>query len=133
MKFKDLYQVLPEHINIDYVEHKYISLVLFYNDLEFEIFNNAIEVRNTKERYDYLLTTFTNGIMFYDNNSQSKWWIISLGEINSKDDLFNLSVQQNIFDLDLDLIRYIENLMKLVRENLYYDNKFLKVKANGYE
>lgn len=127
IKFKELYKVLPEHLTLDYMEHKDLSLVLFYDSIDVEVYNNAIEVRNSKEHYEYLLTTFTNGIMFYNPPTPGGWWRINLGEITNKEDLFNFSIQKDIFDLDLDLIRHIENLMKLVRTNLYTPENNLKV------
>lgn len=126
LTFKEIYKVLPDDLTEDNMVEKHMSYFLRYDKLEFEVFNNAIEVRNREQKYEYHLTTFTNGIILYDNNNR-KWWHITLNDIKTKEDLFNLSIQQDIFDLDLDLIRYIENIMKLVRENLYNDNNNLKV------
>lgn len=125
LHFKDLYQVLPEHINENSMIQQRMSYLLRYDDFEFEVFNNAIEVTNFKHNYSYYITTFTNGLM-YDNRPDF-WWTIRFDEIQTKEDLFNFSIQHDIFDLDLELIRYIECLMKLVQNNLYNEKNNLKV------
>lgn len=126
--FKDLYQVLLEDLTEDNMIKNQMSYLLRYNTLDFEVFNNAIEVKNRVQKYEYLLTTFTNGIMFYDNISHS-WWSVKLDDIKTKEDIFNVSIEKGVFDLDLDLIRYIENIMLSVRKNLYNSNNNLKVES----
>ena len=118
IRFKDLYQVLPEHINVNNMIRTSMSYCLKYEQFEIEVYNNAAQVRSITNDYSYYITTFTNGMMHYKNYSEG-WWTIKFNEIQTKEDLFNLSLQKDIYDLDLEIIRYIENLIRVMIDNLY--------------
>ena len=117
-KFKSLYEVKLEDLTIDKFIEDGVSYYKVYRDFRFYIHNNVMEFsHDSLVQEDFIITTFTNGItqMLASDN----FWRVEFDDIKTKDDLFNFSLQKDPYDLDLDIIRHIENIIKVVRENFY--------------
>lgn len=125
IKFKSLYEVKLEDLILDNFIEDGISYYKQYSDFRLYVHNNVIEFsHNILVQADFIITTFTNGLI--KDTSVDNFWHIPLESIQTKDDLFNVAIQKDIYDLDLDIIRYIESIIKEVRKNFYDSDNNLK-------
>ncbi len=124
-KFKSLYDVKLEDLTLRNFIEDGISYYKQYSDFKLYIHNNVIQFSHMQLiQEDFIITTFTNGLI--RDTSVTNFWHIPLDNIDSKDDLFNFSLQKDIYDLDLDIIKHIKEIIKVVLENFYdLDNNLI--------
>jgi len=116
--FKSLYEVKLEDLTLDKFIEDGLSYYKEYSDFRLYIHNNVMEFYHlSSTRKNFIITTFTNGLI--KDSSVNSFWHMPLDPIQNKDDLFNISVQKDTYDLDLDIIRYIESIITEVRKNFY--------------